>query len=252
GLGKTADYQALTKRSQAYQKVIDPTSGLARGRYADGRWYAPFKPDVREFYITEGTPRQYTFYVPHDVPGLAKSMGGPAKLEAKLDSLFAQGEYWHGNEPGHQIPFMYNYTASPWKTQRAVRHILNEEYTDGPGGLSGNDDAGQMSAWYVFAALGLYPLNPASDEYLLCAPIFDRASLRLENGKTLEIITQKTTLDAAYIVGVKWNGKPYPFSYLHHADLAQGGKLEIDLQAAPSKQWASQPQNHPSGLTSGK
>lgn len=252
GLGKTADYQALTKRSQAYQYIIDSTSGLARGRYADGRWYAPFKPDVREFYITEGTPRQYTFYVPHDVPGLAKMMGGPAQLEAKLDSLFARGEYWHGNEPGHQIPFMYNYTASPWKTQRAVRRILAEEYTDGPGGLSGNDDAGQLSAWYVFAALGLYPLNPASDEYLLCAPIFDRASLRLENGKTLEIITQKTTPDAAYIAGVKWNGKPYPFNYLHHADLAQGGKLEIDLQTSPAKQWASQPQYHPSGLTPSK
>ena len=248
GLGKTADYQVLTKRSQAYQHVIDPATGLARGRYADGRWYAPFRPDVRESYITEGTPRQYTFYVPHDVPGLARIMGGPAKLEAKLDSLFGQDEYWHGNEPGHQIPFMYNYTSSPWKTQRAVRRILAEEYTDGPGGLSGNDDAGQMSAWYVFAALGLYPLNPASDEYLLCAPIFDRASLRLENGKTLEIITKKAAPGAAYIAGVKWNGKTYPFNYLHHADLVQGGQLEIDLQAAPAKQWASQPQHHPSGL----
>ncbi|MGI4870847.1 MAG: GH92 family glycosyl hydrolase [Janthinobacterium lividum] len=248
GLGKTDDYQTLLKRAQAYQKVIDPATGLARGRYADGRWYTPFRPDVREFYITEGTPRQFTFYVPHDVPGLAKLMGGPARLEAKLDSLFDRGEYWHGNEPGHQIPFMYNYTASPWKTQRAVRRILAEEYTDGPGGLSGNDDAGQMSAWYVFAALGLYPLNPASDEYLLCAPLFDRATLRLENGKTLEIITKKAMPDATYIAGVKWNGKPYPFNYLHHANLAQGGKLEIDLQAAPAKQWASQPQHHPSGL----
>ncbi|MGI4872092.1 MAG: GH92 family glycosyl hydrolase [Janthinobacterium lividum] len=249
GVGKTADYQALLKRSQAYRRVIDPSTGLARGRYADGRWYAPFRPDVREFYITEGTPRQYTFYVPHDVPGLAKLLGGPAKLEAKLDSLFARGEYWHGNEPGHQIPFMYNYTASPWKTQRAVRRILAEEYTDGPGGLSGNDDAGQMSAWYVFAALGLYPLNPASDEYLLCAPLFDRATVRLPNGKLLEIIANKSTADAAYIAGVTWNGRPYPFNYLHHADLAQGGKLEIDLQPAPTKQWASQPKYQPTGLT---
>ncbi len=252
GLGKTADYQALQKRSLAYQKVIDPARGLARGRSADGRWHTPFRPDVRETYITEGTPRQYTFYVPHDVPGLARLLGGPGRLEAKLDSLFDRGEYWHGNEPGHQIPFMYNYTAAPWKTQRAVRRILAEEYTDGPGGLSGNDDAGQMSAWYVFAALGLYPLNPASDEYLLCAPLFDHATLRLENGKTLEIIAKKPTPDAAYIAGVRWNGKPYALNYLHHADLAQGGRLEIDLQAAPARQWASQPKNQPPGLAAGR
>ncbi|WP_375437568.1 GH92 family glycosyl hydrolase [uncultured Hymenobacter sp.] len=238
GLGKTADYHTLMKRAQAYRHVIDPTVGLARGRYADNRWYAPFRPDVREFYITEGTPRQYTFYVPHDVPGLAQLMGGPAQLEASLDTLFARGEYWHGNEPGHQIPFMYNYTASPWKTQRAVRRILTEEYTDGPGGLSGNDDAGQMSAWYVFAALGLYPLNPASDEYQLCTPLFDRATVRLPNGKTLEIRTKKATSAAIYIAGVQWNGRKYPFSYLHHADLIQGGQLELDLQAAPAKAWA--------------
>ncbi|QDA62619.1 glycoside hydrolase family 92 protein [Hymenobacter jejuensis] len=241
GLGKTADYQALLKRSQAYRHIIDPATGLARGRYADGRWYAPFRPDVREFYITEGTPRQYTFYVPHDVPGLAQLMGGPAQLEAKLDSLFARGEYWHGNEPGHQIPFMYNYTAAPWKTQRAVRRILAEEYTDGPGGLSGNDDAGQMSAWYVFASLGLYPLNPASDEYQLCAPLFDRATVQLPGGKALEIIAKKASPEAMYIAGVKWNGKKHPYSYLRHAELTKGGRLELDLQMAPVTSWIQPP-----------
>lgn len=238
GLGKAADYQALMTRAQAYRQVIDPQTGLARGRYADGRWITPFRPDVREFYITEGTPRQYTFYVPHDVPGLAQLMGGPARLEAQLDTLFARGEYWHGNEPGHQTPFLYNYTPAPWKTQRAVRRILAEEYTDGPGGLSGNDDAGQMSAWYVWAALGLYPLNPASDEYQLCAPLFDRARLRLAGGKTLEIVTRKASPDAAYISAVKWNGQPYALTYLRHAALTAGGRLEIELQAAPAKSWA--------------
>ncbi|WP_205012945.1 GH92 family glycosyl hydrolase [Hymenobacter nivis] len=249
GLGKTADYDTLTKRAQGYRRVFDPAVGLVRGRHADGRWGSPFRPDVREPYITEGTPRQYTFYVPHDVPGLARLMGGPARLEAALDSLFAKNEYWHGNEPGHQIPFMYNYTAAPWKTQQQVRRILAEEYSDGPGGLSGNDDAGQMSAWYVFAALGFYPLDPVSGEYLLCAPLFARTRVQLPSGKTLEINCRCATPGAQYIATVRWNGRPYPRSFLRHADLMQGGRLELDLQAAPAPKWASEKQNRPSGLS---
>ncbi|HEX8429240.1 GH92 family glycosyl hydrolase [Hymenobacter sp.] len=249
GLGKTADYEALTKRSQGYRQVFDPAVGLVRGRHADGQWYSPFRPDTRESYITEGTPRQYTFYVPQNVPDLARLMGGPAKLEAALDTLFRRNEYWHGNEPGHQIPFMYNYTASPWKTQQQVRRILAEEYSDGPGGLSGNDDAGQMSAWYVFAALGFYPLDPVSNQYLLCAPLFDRINIQLPVGKPLEIICHKATKDAAYIAAVKWNGKPYPYNYLQHADLVQGGKLELDLQPLPTKKWATDQKSWPAGVS---
>ncbi|OGX81512.1 alpha-mannosidase [Hymenobacter coccineus] len=249
GLGKTADYDTLTKRAQGYRRVFDPTVGLVRGRHADGRWGAPFRPDVREPYITEGTPRQYTFYVPQDVPGLARLMGGPARLEAALDTLFTKNEYWHGNEPGHQIPFMYNYTAAPWKTQQQVRRILAEEYSDGPGGLSGNDDAGQMSAWYVFAALGFYPLDPVSGEYLLCAPLFARTSVQLPAGKRLEIISHRASPGAQYIAAVRWNGRPYARNFLRHADLMQGGKLELDLQAAPAKKWASEKQSWPSGLS---
>jgi len=251
GLGKQADFETLTKRSLGYRQVFDPSVGLVRGRYADGRWATPFRPDTRETYITEGTPRQYTFYVPHDVPGLAQLMGGPNKLEASLDELFAKNEYWHGNEPGHQIPFMYNYTAAPWKTQQQVRRILAEEYSDGPGGLSGNDDAGQMSAWYVFASLGFYPLNPVSNEYLLCAPLFDKTTIRLPGGKILQISTKKASPDAAYISSATWNGKPYPLNYLRHADLMQGGKLELTLQAMPNKQWGSSPSSQPGSSATG-
>ena len=178
-LNKADDYQKLNQRSFNYRNVFDKNVGMVRGRHADGQWFESFHTDTRESYITEGTPRQYSFYVPQDVNGLAQLMGGKKSLENALDSLFAKNEYWHGNEPGHQIPFMYNFTDAPWKTQKTVRGILNEEYSDGPGGLGGNDDAGQMSAWYVFAALGFYPVDPVSNEYQLCSPLFDSVTIRL-------------------------------------------------------------------------
>lgn len=230
GLNKTEDYKMLQQRSLNYKNVFDKSVGMVRGRHADGKWFHSFHPDIRESYITEGTPRQYTFYVPHDVPGLAQLMGGTKKLEDELDSLFTRNEYWHGNEPGHQIPFIYNYTAAPWKTQQIVRNILKEEYSDGAGGLSGNDDAGQMSAWYVFAAMGFYPLNPVSGEYQICSPLFDRVSLQLENGKSFEIVCKKETRDAFYIKEVSLNGKPYSKNYIHHSDIMKGGKLEMVLK----------------------
>jgi predicted alpha-1,2-mannosidase len=161
-------------------------------------------------------------------------MGGPKAMENELDSLFHKNEYWHGNEPGHQIPFMYNYTTSPWKTQKVVRNILAEEYSDGPGGLSGNDDAGQMSAWYIFAALGFYPVDPVSGNYEICSPIFGKITLALEGNKKLEIICNKKNPDAFYIGKVNWNGKPYTKSFLQYKDIMKGGKLEIYLQSKPS------------------
>jgi predicted alpha-1,2-mannosidase len=247
-MGNKEDYALLKQRAFSYQKVIDTSVGMVRGRYRDGSWYFPFQPDKRAFYITEGTPRQYTFYAPQDVAGLSKLMGGDRALESALDSLFINNEYWHGNEPGHQIPFMYNYTASPWKTQRQVRLILTEEYSDGPGGLSGNDDAGQMSAWYVFAAIGFYPVNPVSGEYLLCSPLFDRITISLPENKKIEIVCTKKTSDAVYISQVKWNGKLYNKNYLKHEDIIKGGRLEIYLQSKPSS-WGSQVTNRPSSLS---
>ncbi len=238
GLGKTSDYNLLRRRSLNYKNVFDTSVGMVRGRYADGSWVQPFRADARETYITEGTPRQYSFYVPQDVPGLAAIMGGPQKLEDGLDSLFAKNEYWHGNEPGHQIPFMYNYTAAPWKTQQAVAKIRAEEYTDGPGGLSGNDDAGQMSAWYIFAAMGFYPVNPVSDEYQLCTPLFDSISLHLQGGKQFRIVCRKKTDSAAYISAVWLNGKTYPRNFIRYKDIMKGGLLLIDLQAQPTG-WGS-------------
>jgi predicted alpha-1,2-mannosidase len=234
-LHKTSDYQLLHERAGYYANVFDVQTGMVRGRHADGSWVNPFYADKKESYITEGTPRQYTFYAPHDVPGLIKLMGGKSKLEAALDSLFIKNEYWHGNEPGHQIPFMYNYTASPWKTQDAVRKILAEEYSDGPGGLGGNDDAGQMSAWYMFASMGFYPVNPISGEFMLCSPLFDKVSISLPKGKLFEIICHKTTKNARYIHAVKWNGSITKNNTIRYGQIMQGGKLEIYLQDTPDK-----------------
>lgn len=237
GLNKTSDYATLLNRSKNYKNVFDPEVNMMRGRYINKTWYQPFKANTKEPYITEGTPQQYTFYVPHDVNGLATLMGGKAKLEQSLDELFETGEYWHGNEPGHQIPFMYNYTASPWKTHLKVKEILANEYSDGPGGLSGNDDAGQMSAWYVFASLGFYPVDPVSNNYQLTSPLFDHITIKLPSNKTLRIVTHKKTKTSGHISTVKWNGKVYSKNYLTYEGIQKGGLIELFLQDEPNKQW---------------
>jgi predicted alpha-1,2-mannosidase len=248
GLNKKDDYSKLQQRSFNYKNVFDKTVGMVRGKYTNGKWFESFNADKREVYITEGTPRQYSFYVPQDVNGLSKLMGGAKQLENALDSLFAKNEYWHGNEPGHQIPFMYNFTAAPYKTQQVVRNILHEEYSDGPGGLSGNDDAGQMSAWYVFAAIGFYPVNPVSDEYILCTPLFNKIILHLQDKKTLQINCIKRSATAMYITSVKWNGKQYDKNFIRYADIMKGGVIEIVLADTPTK-WGSAVNSRASSLT---
>ena len=251
GLNKSTDYQKLYQRSLNYRNVFDTAVGLVRGRYANGSWISPFNADKRESYITEGTPRQYTFYVPQDVAGLSNKMGGAKGLENALDSLFTSNEYWHGNEPGHQIPFMYNYTAAPWKTQQKVREILDEEYSDGPGGLSGNDDAGQMSAWYVFAAMGFYPLDPVSGEYLLCSPLFDTVTINPLLKNHFQIVCHKSSKGAMYIQKVMVNGQPYNKNFITHQMIMEGKKIEMWLGDAPSA-WGSAISSRPSSLSDKK
>lgn len=246
-LGKSNDFNLLTKRAANYRNVFDPKVNMVRGRNDDGTWYPVFDPDSRALYITEGTPRQYTFYVPQDVPGLARLMGGRQQLENALDSLFHKKEYWHGNEPGHQIPFMYNFTASPWKSTENVHQILSEEYGDGPGGLSGNDDAGQMSAWYVFASMGFYPLDPVSDQYLLTVPIFENVKIKLPNNRVFEIVKQQQGAADTHIKSLTLNGKPYSKTFIRYADIMNGGKLVYQLDQKPSS-WGRSEENQPAGL----
>lgn len=225
-LGKKEDQVQLEKRALNYRNIFDKQVGLMNGRYADGSFYKNFEPDKKLFFITEGTSRQYSMYVPQDVKGL----GALLNLETALDSLFEKNEYWHGNEPGHHIPFLYNYTAAPWKTQEKVARILAEEYSDGIGGLSGNDDAGQMSAWYVFAAMGLYPVNPVGGEYMLCTPVFDNISIHLPNGKKASI---KASGKGAYIQSITVNGKPYKGFSIPHETLVRGAEIIIKRGSAP-------------------
>lgn len=168
-------------RARYYRNVINPGTGYAQGRYADGSFLSD-TGNAFSFtrFITEGAPCHYTWYAPHDVYGLMECMGGKEKYIAKLDSMFSEHRYWHGNEPCHQIAYLFNYAGQPWKTQREVRHIMETEYLNAPGGLSGNDDAGQMSAWYVFSAMGFYPVCPGTPYYIIGSPSFPRMSICLE------------------------------------------------------------------------
>ena len=165
-LGKTDDYKALIKRAENYRNVIDPETGYARGRHADGTWIEPFDPFASTSFICEGTPYHYTWYAPQDIAGLIRHMGGKERFINRLDTFFEGDYYWHGNEPGHHIAYLFAYAGEPWKTQKWVHDIINREYFTTPDGLSGNDDAGQMSSWLVFQHGWL--LSGLSGHALLC------------------------------------------------------------------------------------
>ena len=167
------------------------------------------------------------------MPGLIEAMGGEQTFLARLDSMFIGRRYWHGNEPCHQIAWLYDYTSRPWRTQEVVRDILKTEYRDAPGGLSGNDDAGQMSAWYVFASLGFYPVCPGSGEYALGSPCFKRVKIRLENGRTFKIIARGASPSRIYVRSARLNGRRLRRPFLNHADLAAGGRLVLRMGNRP-------------------
>ncbi len=244
------DYATLMKRSGNWRKVIDPKTGWANGRHADGSFVTPadtqyikepekhpeahsLTPETFSTFITEGVPCHYTWYVPHDVPGLVKAMGGKKKFEAKLDRMFDENLYWHGNEPCHQIAYLYDFIGKPWKTQRAVRHILSTEYLNSPGGLSGNDDAGQMSAWYIFSSLGFYPVCPGTVDYYLASPVFPHAEIQLENGRTFTIIAENASPENIYVKSVKLNGLKLYRPVISHWDIMNGGTLRFEMTNVP-------------------
>lgn len=234
-MGKTEDYNYFMKRAQNYRNVFDPSVHNMNGRHADGSFNKNFIRDQHTSFITEGTPWQYNWYVPQDVPGLIKLMGGKEAFNADLDKFFEVGQYWHGNEPSHQIPFLYTYSGQPWKTQKIVANTMNEEYGTGPGGLSGNDDAGQMSAWYVFGALGFYPVCPVLPEYQICGPKFKRIIVNMESGKRLEINAPDYSKENIYIQKITLNGKEYHSNTLNHFDLVKGAKIDFEMGSQPKK-----------------
>lgn len=220
-LGQADDYDELMRRSHNYRNVIDPVSGYANGRHADGRFADGTDPFTFNDAITEGAPCHYTWYVPHDPEGLMELLGGKDKFVAKLDSMFDCGRYWHGNEPCHQIAYLYNVANRHDKTQERVRHIMETEYYNTPGGLSGNDDAGQMSAWYVFSAMGFYPVAPSTPYYYLGAPAFDTVTITPVGGKPFTI----RTLGNGNYRHVSLNGKELDTRKISHTMLTQGGEM---------------------------
>ncbi|MDE7345824.1 MAG: GH92 family glycosyl hydrolase [Muribaculaceae bacterium] len=220
-LGHDEDAEVLEKRSQNYRNVIDPKVGYANGRHADGTWADSINPFTFNPFITEGAPCHYTWYVPHDPEGLIDILGGKEMVEAKLDSLFELKRYWHGNEPCHQIVYLYDAVDRPDKAAKWIRHIMDTEYKDIPGGLSGNDDAGQMSAWYVFSAMGFYPVCPGLPEYWLGAPLFDKVTIH--TGSDTSFTIEKSGSDGA----PRLNGHPLDSYRLPHSALTSGSTLRF-------------------------
>lgn len=227
-LGHDADADRLLQRSYSYRNVYNPQLGWVDGRNADGTWMNG-DPFSFQKYITEGKPCHYTWYVPHDVRGLASLMGGTEAFISKLDTLFDNSLYWHGNEPCHQIAYLYNYVGAPHKTQQRVRHIMETEYAPLHDGLAGNDDAGQMSAWYIFSAMGFYPVCPGVPEYAIGSPCFDRLTIHNDNGTSFVIEAANASAENIYILSAKLNGKPLPTPFLQHSDITAGGKLTVTL-----------------------
>lgn len=251
------------RRARFYRNYWDPKTRFFRGRNADGSFREPFDPfrsTHRNDDYCEGTGWQYTWLVPHDVQGLVSLFGSEEAFAAKLDSLFTIegdmgeqasgdisgliGQYAHGNEPGHHTVYLYPYVDQQWKTARLVRRILGEMYTDRPDGLAGNEDCGQMSSWYVLSAMGFYPVNPALGIYVLGSPAFDRVTLRTHGGKRFTVIAENNSEENIYIQSAELDGRPYPYSYIRHADLLRGGTLRLKMGPMPSD-FGSDPQHRP-------
>jgi len=252
-MGKTEDYETYIKRAQYYKNVFDPESKFMRGRFRN-TWFAPFDPYEVNFNYTEANSWQYSFYVPQDISGFMELLGGKAQLESQLDELFNAktetsgrdqsditglvGQYAHGNEPSHHMAYLYNFVGRPHKTMEKVHQILTELYKNEPDGISGNEDCGQMSAWYVFSSMGFYPVTPGSNQYIIGTPLFDKASINLENGNTFTVKSHDLSDTNKYIEYVYLNGEPLDRTYIFHDEIMNGGTLEFYMNDNPAV-WGS-------------
>ena len=253
-LGRTDDYNYFYKRSQSYKDhYFDKNTGFMRGKTSEGKFREPFDPFNsvhRQDDYTEGNAWQYAWLVPHDVHGLVKCFGGEKPFVAKLDSLFILegkmgadaspdisgliGQYAHGNEPSHHIIYMYNYVGMPWKAAPKLRQVMNTLYNDGIDGLSGNEDVGQMSAWYILSSMGLYQVEPAGGKYIFGSPLFNKTVVNVGGGKTFTIEAKNNSAKNIYIQSAKLNGKRYTRSYIDYKDIMKGGILEFVMGDQPS------------------
>lgn len=244
--GADSVYRTYIQRAQNYKNLFDPSTGHMRGK-VQGIWYSPFDPAEINNFFTEGNSWQYSFYVPQDVSGLMELHGGKENFAKKLDELFTApeklvgreqpdvtgliGQYAHGNEPSHHMAYLYTFAGQPWKTQRLVNRICKEFYKNSPDGLIGNEDCGQMSAWYVLSAMGFYPVTPGSGQYVLGGPLFPKVTLHLENGKHFIIQSSAKGKDELYVATTSLNGKSYNNFYLEHRDILKGGTLGFRMTA---------------------
>ena len=256
-LGKKDDYEYFFNRSRSYKKYYDPETRFLRAVGTDGKFRLPFNPFFAEHRTndyTEGNAWQYTFLVPHDVKGLIKLFGSDKAFMSKLDSLFfvegwagdnaspdmsgMTGQYAHGNEPSHHVIYMYNYAGRPDKAAPLLRKMLNEMYLDQPDGLSGNEDVGQMSAWYILSSVGLYQVDPVGGRFVIGSPLFDKAIVNVGGGKTFTVVAKNNSDKNIYVQSARLNGKTLKNSYVDFNDIRHGGTLELVMGPKPSK-WAS-------------
>lgn len=255
------------ERAMNYVNLFDGSTGFFRGRRSDGGWTTPFEPFATGRDYTEATPWHYRFFVPHDVNGMIQLLGGREEFLCRLDSLFTfesdamrldvsdvtglMGQYAHGNEPSHHMAYLYSYAGQPWKTQELTRRLLDEMYAPTPGGIIGNEDCGQMSAWYVLSSLGLYAVCPGSNEFVLTTPLFERAVIRLGNGRTLTVTANHPERNR-YIHAVRFNGESVEENYITYDQLMEGGELAFELAAEPDTIRGTQPGTEPYSLTRGR
>jgi predicted alpha-1,2-mannosidase len=253
-MGKTDVYKEYIHRAQFYKNIFDPTSGFMRPRL-NGGWLEPFDPTVVDWHFTEANSWQYSFYVPHDISGLAQLHGGKAQLANKIDEMFTTefdiggrdmkditgliGQYAHGNEPSHHVAYMYNYLNEPWKTQQRVAYIRDHFYSAEPDGRIGNEDCGQMSAWYIMSAMGFYPVAPGIPQYAIGTPLFPKMTIHLQNGKKFSVTANGVSPEHFYIQSATLNGKSLTRSWISHSEIMAGGKLHFEMGNEPNKEWAS-------------
>jgi predicted alpha-1,2-mannosidase len=253
-LGKEEDYEYFMKRAQSYKNIFDKSTGFMRAKW-NASWFSPFDPKEVNIHYTEANSWQYSFYVPQDVSGLMDLMGGKEKFIEKLDQLFTEtsetsgreqaditgliGQYAHGNEPSHHMAYLYSYANAPWKTQEMAARIMKEMYSNQPDGYAGNEDCGQMSAWYVMSAMGFYPVTPSANQYVIGSPVFDKVTINLENGKQFIIEANKVSDKNVYIQSATLNGVNYTKCYLNHEDIMKGGQLAFEMGDKPNKEWGS-------------
>jgi len=268
-LERVSDKRFFETRAGFYRNLFDGGTGFMRPRLGDGSWQTPFSPRFAEHktgaYV-EGNAWQYTWSVMHDVKGLMGLMGGPAAFVKKLDELFDQpsviegstaspdisgliGQYAHGNEPSHHIAYLYAYAGAPWKTAARAHRIATSLYTTGPEGLCGNEDCGQMSAWYLLSAMGFYPVNPADGTYVIGSPLVDKVSIDLGGERTFSVVAEGLTPANLYVTGATLNGKPLDRCWFTHADIAAGGTLRLTMGSDPNSAWATSAASAPPSMS---